>query len=89
LQFAEAGSAAALSQQEENNTEDVQLGRFYVGSGKLILPAKYLWRIRVAGRSFAAATMHDATYTCGTKHSRDLFRISVLSCFLQKFKKRN
>jgi hypothetical protein len=34
---------------------------FYVGSGKFFLAAMYLRRIRVAGRSFAAAPTHVST----------------------------
>jgi hypothetical protein len=60
LQFAKAGSAATLSQQKKNNTEDVQRGRLnttdlYVSGGKLFLAAMYFRRVRVVGRSFAAA----------------------------------
>jgi hypothetical protein len=58
LQFAKAGSAASLSQQENNNSSDVQRGRvsiasFNCTSGKVTLAAKYLRRVRVVGRGFA------------------------------------
>jgi hypothetical protein len=58
LQFAKA-SAATLSQQEKNDTEDLQRGkstyiRLYRHSGKLALAPMRLRRAQVVGRSFAA-----------------------------------
>jgi hypothetical protein len=66
LQFAKAGSAATLSQQEKNNAADVQQKRanvnwLYLNSGKLVLAAMYLRRVRLVGRSFAAAPTHAST----------------------------
>ena len=57
-QFAKA-SAATLSQQEKNDTEDLQRGkstyiRLYRHSGKLALAPMRLRRAQVVGRSFAA-----------------------------------
>jgi hypothetical protein len=50
----------AAPQQEKSNSADVQRGRvgLHVGSGKLILAVMYLRRVRVAGRSYAAAPAH-------------------------------
>jgi len=62
LQFAKAFSAATLSQQEKNNTADVQRGRLYVNSFELIFVAMYFRRVRVAGRSFVAAPMDISTF---------------------------
>jgi hypothetical protein len=73
LHFAKA-SAAALSQQEKNNSADGQRGkskyiRLYLYSGKLILAATYLRRIFVVGRRFAAgapALTHVCTVGAAT-----------------------
>jgi hypothetical protein len=66
LQFAKAGSAATLSQQEKKIPADIQRGRvnitgFILNSGKLILAATHLRRVRVVGRCFAAAPTHVST----------------------------
>jgi hypothetical protein len=78
LLFAEA-SAATLTQQEKNNSEDARRRRskyirLYLYSGKSILAATYLRRVFIDGRRFAAGAptlTHARTVgTCGTKHRR-------------------
>jgi hypothetical protein len=75
LQFAKA-SAATLSQQEKNETADVQRGkskyiRFYRHSGKLALAPMHLRRAQVVGRSITAGAQplsHVCTAgACGIK----------------------
>jgi hypothetical protein len=94
LKFAKAGSAATLPQQEKNNTVDLQRGRakfcrHYANIGKSTLAAMYLRRGRVAGRSFAAAPTHVSPRTPAAQNLATFFQISVISCFLNKFEKRN
>jgi hypothetical protein len=55
--------AAALSQQEKNNPEDLQRKKINI-TRKMWqgnLAAMYLWRVRVVGRGFASALAHVST----------------------------
>jgi hypothetical protein len=75
LQFAKA-SAATLSQQEKNNSADLQRGRVNIFgfictvSGKFILATTYLRRVFFDGRSFSAGapalTHVFSVGACGT-----------------------
>jgi len=60
-----ARGAATLSQQEKNNSADVQRSRecyrLYLQSCTLALAAMYLRLARVAGRCYAAALAHVST----------------------------
>jgi hypothetical protein len=64
-----------------------------VSSSKLILAVMCLRRVRVVCRSFAAAQMHVSTVVTPSAHAAQnlasFFRISVTSCFLKIFEKRN
>jgi hypothetical protein len=66
LQFVKA-SAATLSQQEKNDTVNVQRGRVHIRlyrySGKLSLAPLHLRRARVVGRNFVAGAQ-PLTHVC-------------------------
>jgi hypothetical protein len=71
---------AIAAGEEKNGRCAAGMSKYYrlrMGSGKLVLAAVYLRRVRVIGRSYAAAPANVSTF-----FSRQLLR--VLYCFFLK-----